>query len=125
MSPTAASVAIHFIMANLDRPLSVADIAQASHVSVRTLRRSFALRYGSTPTRLLRSARLDRVRTELLASNQHATVTSAALAWGFAHLGRFSQEYRRRFGERPSDTLKRRLRETSSLSAGRYAMADS
>ena len=39
------------------------------------------------------------------------TVTRAALASGFSQLGRFAVEYRRVFGERPSETLRRaRLR---------------
>ena len=30
------------------------------------------------------------------------------MRWGFAHFGHFSVEYRRLFGERPIDTLKKR-----------------
>ena len=29
------------------------------------------------------------------------------MKWGFCHLGRFAVEYRRRFGESPSQTLRR------------------
>jgi hypothetical protein len=29
-----------------------------------------------------------------------------ALKWGFNHMGRFSQDYTKLFGENPSDTLK-------------------
>ncbi|MFP5456117.1 MAG: helix-turn-helix domain-containing protein, partial [Alphaproteobacteria bacterium] len=35
------------------------------------------------------------------------TVSELALEWGFTHLGRFSAEYRRRFQELPSETLRR------------------
>jgi transcriptional regulator GlxA family with amidase domain len=34
-------------------------------------------------------------------------VTEAALAFGFAHFGRFAQAYAARFGEKPSQTVKR------------------
>ena len=34
-----------------------------------------------------------------------ATVTGVALRCGFVELGRFSVQYRQRFGERPSETL--------------------
>ena len=35
------------------------------------------------------------------------SVTEIAMQWGFTHMGRFSIEYRRRFGESPSETLSR------------------
>ena len=35
------------------------------------------------------------------------SVTEIAMSWGFSHMGRFSVEYRKRFGEPPSDTLRR------------------
>jgi AraC-like DNA-binding protein len=34
-------------------------------------------------------------------------VTDIALDWGFCHFSRFSQEYRRLFGETPGKTLQR------------------
>jgi transcriptional regulator GlxA family with amidase domain len=35
------------------------------------------------------------------------TVASVAHRWGFAHLGRFATAYRTRFGQSPSETLRR------------------
>jgi AraC-like DNA-binding protein len=49
----------------------------------------------------LRTVRLERVRQDLLNDATLSSVTAAALRWGFAHLGRFSVEYRRAFGECP------------------------
>jgi AraC-like DNA-binding protein len=34
-------------------------------------------------------------------------VTAVALRWGFGHLGQFAADYRARFGELPSETLRR------------------
>ena len=35
------------------------------------------------------------------------TVTQVAERWGFHHLGSFAVEYRKRWGEAPSETLRR------------------
>ena len=49
-----------------------------------------------------------RARDELLISRPEDTrVTDIAMRWGFQHLGRFCQIYKRRFGETPTATLRR------------------
>jgi AraC-like DNA-binding protein len=58
--------------------------------------------------RYMRNARLGRVREALLRSDAAGTVTEIAMMWGFRHLGRFSVEYKRHFGESPSETHARR-----------------
>jgi transcriptional regulator GlxA family with amidase domain len=57
--------------------------------------------------RYLRNARLDKVRETLRRTEHETSVTEIAMQWGFTHMGRFSVEYRRRFGECPSQTLSR------------------
>ena len=54
----------------------------------------------------LRDARLAGVRADLLAARPGAR--DVAEAWGYAQLGIFAANYRRRFGESPSETLNRR-----------------
>jgi transcriptional regulator GlxA family with amidase domain len=99
--------------------LRVDDLASAMGVSSRTVYRVFARHRGVPPISWLRAARLERVRDRLLHASAGETVTSVALDLGFSHLGRFAVLYRRRFGERPSDTLRRgrsirRLERTAS-----------
>ena len=65
---------------------------------------------GVSPMRYLCDARFEKVREALARAQPGDSVTTIAMSWGFSHLGRFSVEYRRRFGESPSDTLKRRRR---------------
>ena len=54
----------------------------------------------------LRARRLERAHTQLSATPQRS-VAEVALECGFEHLGRFSGAYRQRFGESPSETLRR------------------
>jgi AraC-like DNA-binding protein len=95
-----------FIAANLDRPLSVAEVAQAAGVSPRALQLAFKAHRGTTPLGFWRDLRLDAARAELASCRPGVTVTDAALNWGFQHFGRFAEAYRERFGELPSETLR-------------------
>jgi len=47
----------------------------------------------------------------MMARGRRVTVTEIATALGFVELGRFSVEYRRAFGESPSETLRQAFRE--------------
>jgi transcriptional regulator GlxA family with amidase domain len=77
-------------------------------VSVRTLHAAFQERLATSPMTYVRTVRLDRARAELLRSDPHeVSVTDVAMRYGFAHLSRFAQQYRDRFGELPSVTLHR------------------
>ncbi len=88
---------------------TITDICVTTGVSERTLQYAFRSAMQLTPVAYLRTLRLNRVRTDLLlALPIHTTVTQIAMRWGFVHLGEFSQEYKRLFGERPSETLAQR-----------------
>ena len=55
----------------------------------------------------LTEQRLQNARKKLHKSHPQASVSDIAMDCGFRHLGRFSQFYWKRFGERPSDTLRK------------------
>jgi transcriptional regulator GlxA family with amidase domain len=58
--------------------------------------------------RYLRRIRLERVFEDLtLAESEPGAIAEAALRWGFNHLGHFGFFYHQRFGEHPSETLRR------------------
>lgn len=50
---------------------------------------------------------LSAVRQEMLEDRSARNISVIAMGWGFTHLGRFSSEYRKLFGETPSATLQR------------------
>ncbi|MEW9515462.1 AraC family transcriptional regulator [Streptomyces tubercidicus] len=106
--PRAIRRAMEIIESRAAEPLTVADIAAEVHVSVRVLQEGFRRHVGCSPTERLREVRLRRAHATLLEANPETTmVTSVAVRWGFLHMGRFSVEYGRRFGESPSTTLRR------------------
>jgi transcriptional regulator GlxA family with amidase domain len=47
------------------------------------------------------------VKAALEEPGDSRSVTEVALSWGFSHMGRFSQEYRKAFGERPIETRRK------------------
>jgi AraC-like DNA-binding protein len=96
-----------YIEANWDRPMSVEAIAAASGVSARSLFRHFKQSRGYSPMEFLRQVRLRRARERLQRPDEPTTVAEVAFVCGFVDVGRFSQDYFRAFGERPSQTLHR------------------
>ena len=100
------SVARDFIESRLAEPLRVEDLCAVTGATYRTLHRSFQEILGVSPIAYIKARRLRRTRAALLAADRYrATVTRVAHDHGFAHLGRFSRDYRRMFGETPSLTL--------------------
>lgn len=95
-----------YMRAHAHQPLSIEQLAEHAGVSVRTLFSGFRDFCGTTPMAYLRNLRLEQVHLELSTQSHDASVTDIAFKWGFAHLGRFSQEYKKRFGEAPSTTLR-------------------
>jgi AraC-like DNA-binding protein len=95
-----------YIRAHAHEPIRIADLVAASGVSARSLYAGFRRFRGIGPNAYLKSVRLEEVRREL-ANPGAAGVTEIAVKWGFSHHGEFAADYRKRFGERPSQTLRR------------------
>jgi AraC-like DNA-binding protein len=95
-----------YIMEHLNEPISIDNIAAAAFASRRTLYRAFAEILDDTPQRYVRRLRLHRIRHRLASdAEQRCTIALVANQWGISELGRMSVDYRRLFGERPSETL--------------------
>lgn len=107
IKPRDVKRAIDYIEANLDAAIGLPEIVAASGVPGRTLIQHFRDFKGSSPMRYLRAARYEKVREALGRAEPEENITEIAGKWGFSHLGRFSVDYRRRFGESPSETLRR------------------
>ena len=89
--------------------VSVAELCRVARVSERTLRYAFRDELDLSPLAFLRRLRLHAARRELMnAEGALPRVTDVANRQGFLELGRFAADYRRLFGERPSETLAHR-----------------
>ncbi|GGM17838.1 AraC family transcriptional regulator [Streptomyces fumigatiscleroticus] len=105
--PATLRRALSYIDDHADQDISVADIAAAARINVRTLQYAFRRYLDTTPTRHLRRVRLAHVHHDLLAADPAAgvTVTTVAGRWGFFHPGQFAAAYRGVYGCLPRRTL--------------------
>lgn len=95
-----------WVDAHPDTVPSVPDLCALLHVCRRTLQYAFEAEVGLSPKAYLRCIRLNGVRRALRqASSPDQTVQGVAAAWGFWSLSQFASDYRRLFGELPSQTL--------------------
>jgi AraC-like DNA-binding protein len=102
-----------YIRAHYADTLTVEKLARIAGVSVRTLFSGFRDFRQVTPMAYLKTVRLEKAHAALQGGEVEGGtgVTQIALDAGFSHLGRFAQDYRARFGELPSATVRVKGRE--------------
>ncbi len=87
--------------------VSMSDLCAASGVGKTWLHKCFHEAYGCAPQAYLRAQRLTAARDRLLCPlAPPALIKEVALSLGFVNFGRFAADYRARFGENPSQTLR-------------------
>lgn len=95
-----------YIEENYRVAVSLEYICKYAAVGVRTAQRCFVEYFGLTISEYLQVVRLDSARRELFVSSpQDTTVGLIAFNSGFNHLGRFSVQFRQRFGMPPRQAL--------------------
>ncbi len=90
---------------NQDQCYSIEDLCRITFTSRRTLQNCFELITGQSPALFLKTIKLNAVRRALQTSDQNSNISDIASDWGFWHLSQFSVDYKRLFGESPSQTL--------------------
>src|SRR5262249_51292582 len=95
--PRDIKLAVDYMRARIGQPIRMTDIVAATGAPERTLRKHFSRFLGLGPLNFLRQLRLAAAREALLATS--SSITDIATRFGFGHFGRFSRDYRRRFGE--------------------------
>ena len=106
--PQVVRQAEEYIRSHYNEPLSISDLTSQCGCSRRVLFSSFKSSRDYTPMEFLREQRFQAVRRKFSESESLSkTISEIAYECGFTHLGRFSEQYRQRFGESPSETFKR------------------
>jgi len=96
--------AVEHLRAHETEPVTVASLCKAAEVSERTLQYAFEEHFDVTPKRYVQAHRLQGVRRLLRSERSAASVSDIANHFGFWHIGQFAADYRRQFGELPSET---------------------
>jgi AraC-like DNA-binding protein len=99
-----------FIEAHWDQAIGIESLVEATGVGARAIFKAFQQTRGYSPMAFARMVRLKHAREMLAAPDAETSVTLVAFACGFGNLGHFARDYRRAFGERPSETLARATR---------------
>jgi AraC-like DNA-binding protein len=108
IAPASVKRAERFLEENVANAIGLTDVARAAGVSARALQLAFRRFRDTTPMAQLRALRLERARRALAdAGRDGGSVTSVAAEQGFGSLSRFEANYKARFGEPPSETLRR------------------
>jgi AraC family ethanolamine operon transcriptional activator len=89
--------------------ISASELCAQTQCSQRTLEKGFCSRFGVTPKKYINGLRLARVHKGLryFDAQDCDSIIELAGIQGFWHMGQFAADYRRIYGELPSDTLKR------------------
>jgi len=115
----ALMAALDFIEQHQFDAITVGDICKATGSAERTLRRAFLERFGIAPKVYLQRLRLSRARDQLSTLSTDNRIADVANNLDFWHMGKFARDYRRLFGELPSETWRRRSGAADHSSATR------
>lgn len=99
--------AVHYIHCNLSNRMTIAQIAEASGTTTRSLQLYFQSEFELSPMRYLKRQRLLFARRLILTPDPDRMLGDILYKAGFSHFGRFSSDYRNLFGEAPSETMAR------------------
>lgn len=101
---------LRLIDARSTRSVSLAELSACAGVSRRVLHAMFHETFGVSPVRYVRLRKLQMVRATLILGDADGlTVARTCARLGLSDCGRVAGDYRRLFGEYPSETLARRF----------------
>ena len=109
-SDRAIRLVLDYVNSAPSEEITAVELCTLADCSQRWLEQSFKKRFGVTPKAYVKYLRLARLRRDLQQPpcGESQTVNQLAGAYGFWHMGQLAADYRKVYGELPSDTLKRR-----------------
>jgi len=109
-SERAMVLALEYIHGSEYENISAVELCQHANCSQRTLEKGFIKRFGVTPKKYIKYLRLSQVYRGLrdFESQGCDSIIELASIHGFWHMGQFAADYRRTYGELPSNTLTRK-----------------
>ena len=101
--------AVEYIHDNPEEPSSISQLCEVAGVSERTLRYGFQDLFSVPPKQYLLYRKLHQVRRKLMSEvGSRQQIADIANSNGFWHMGQFAADYRKLFGELPSQTRRKK-----------------
>jgi AraC family ethanolamine operon transcriptional activator len=97
--------AVSFIDEHAEQFLTIEELCRAVGVSWRTLDYAFKEHFEISPKKYLMAVKLNAVQKELRRMGPKSTIANIANRWGFWNMSQFAKDYRKLFGELPSETV--------------------
>ena len=107
--------ALAYAKRNLDRPLTVGQLAEAAHLSPRQFSRAFRAETGQSPAKAVENLRIEAAR--LMMEQSRHPIDVIARQTGFADRDRMRHAFLRTFGQ-PPQVIRRNARGGNGLSSG-------
>ena len=99
--PSPLQKSIELMMANIETPLKMDEIAEIAGLRLRRMERMFRANLGTSPAHFYRGLRLERAR-ELLLHTNLSTLEIGVLT-GFSSSSHFAMAFQKQYGMRPTD----------------------
>ena len=96
-----------FMLNNMTEHIALKDIVDHVQRSERTLLYAFKKRFGISPMAYFKILKLNRVYHALREGIEEKPIAKLARESGFWHMGQFSKDYKKFYGELPSETIKK------------------
>lgn len=100
----------NYLHEHSNEPIQMIELTHLTGKSERTIERIFKKYFNIAPYAYLKLHRLHLVHHNLMRGDPTTNITHLAMSNGFMHMGYFGKEYKKIFGETPSETLKKQIR---------------